>query len=101
MQALDKLDNKVFLTERQKVLLLNQADRNKNNQIEYEEFIGFLQSLDFSPDDKPTLDKTGTRFPAGGIKKADPNQSGANLQSINSIIKKFKEYDSSILIFFS
>jgi len=75
LKALDSLDSKITLSQRQKILLTTLADKYKNNKIEYDEFLKFLNQMTIStsrqiPDKRP-LSKT--RYPASGI--VSPNSS--------------------------
>jgi len=55
LQAMDILDTQAILTERQKAFLVTFADKNKNNQIEYDEFLDVVKHVD--PEDQQNLNK--------------------------------------------
>jgi Ca2+-binding EF-hand superfamily protein len=95
MQALDILDTKIFLSERQKALLLNQADKNRNNSIEYEEFTTLILRT-METDDGSNTDKSNVRNPASGVKKVtiaqEPEPQAIATEPVEEIIKKLQDY---------
>jgi len=72
---LDSIDAKVDLSQRQKILLVTLADKYKNNKIEYEEFLKFLNQMNSGsrqiPDKRPLAQ---TRYPASGIISLSPTK---------------------------
>ena len=70
LSALDSLDSKVNLSQRQKVLLVTQADRHRSNRVDYNEFFQLLSHFNTGPariEAKPD-DFRNTRYPAYGVR---------------------------------
>ena len=70
LNALDSLDTKITLSQRQKVLLVTQADRHRTNRVEIEEFLQMLYQINTGPSriEKMPNDFRITRYPAYGIR---------------------------------
>ena len=90
-EALDAVNDKARLTERQILLIVNQADKNRNNKIEYEEFVDLLATINFKGEQSSSQSGQSTKV-GTGVKKVTILDSGLNVENVDGVIKKLQEF---------
>lgn len=97
LQAVDTFDSKINISERQKVLLVTLADKNRDNKIDYNEFLELLKQVNADTSSGSfTMDfNNDPRNPATGATDIDvkgQSQPGSGTAEFDKLIVKLRKY---------